>query len=451
MNTSSTKSNLTIGGKRVHYAWVIVAVASVMWVISSSIRFAVSQLVPYLNDPDGFGWSYGAIALGFTIQWLLSGGLSPVAGWLGDRYGVRRTMGVATALFIAGMMLTGIMTHLWEFLVYFGVILGASMAIFQVSLITGVTLWFRKHLGLAIGALQGFQGLGTALAFVIILVLFNTMGIKWTFWIPGIVGGALLLLLTRFFHNEPADLGLKPLGAEEAEPVRRLQNNESSKIRTKEFLKQAKNTSAFWNLVGIHFWGCAGHNVILIFLVAMAVDRGLSQGVGAGIYIVMTAVSTITRFAVPVLSDRVGSKWVMASCFTLQTVPLLMLLVAHDAWVFYTFAILFGIGLGGEMSAFPIINRQYYGDAPSGTTYGWQTLGGGMGMALGPLLGGYLWDLTGGYNAAVVLSFVLSFVGVICIVALPGTSHNLIPRWEESLPPEARTAALQKRAIEQLP
>ena len=233
---------------------------------------------------------------------------------------------------------------------------------------------------------------------------------------------------------------MKPLGAGETEPVRQMQNNETSQIRTKEFLKHAKKTSAFWNLVGIHFWGCAGHNVILIFLVAMAVDRGLSQGAGAGIYIVMTAVSTITRFAVPVISERMGSKWAMGCCFILQTVPVLMLLVAHDAWVFYVFAVLFGIGLGGEMSAFPIINRQYYGDAPSGTTYGWQTLGGGMGMALGPLLGGYLWDVTGGYNAAVVLSFALSLVGVISIVALPATSQHLIPRWEESLPAEARSA-----------
>ncbi len=441
MSTSFAPSNLVIGGKRIHYAWVIVAVASIMWVISASIRFAVSQLVPYLNDPDGFGWSYGAIALAFTVQWLLSGALSPVAGWLGDRYGVRRTMGVGTVLFVAGMMRTGVLTHLWEFVLYFGVILGVSMAIFQVCLITGVTLWFRKHLGVAMGALQGIQGLGTVLAFVVILVLFNTMGLKWTFWIPGIAGGALLLLLTRFFYNEPAVIGLKPLGADETEPVRRMQNNETSRIRTKEFLRQAKKTSAFWNLVGIHFWGCAGHNVILIFLVAMVVDRGLSQGAGAGIYIVMTAASTITRFAVPVVSDRVGSKWSMGCCFALQTVPVLMLVVAHAAWVFYLFAVLFGIGLGGEMSAFPIINRQYYGDAPSGTTYGWQTLGGGIGMALGPLLGGYLWDVTGGYNAAVVLSFGLSLVGVISIAALPGTSHHLIPRWEESLPPEARSAA----------
>ncbi len=441
LKTSFSTSNLVVGGKQVHYAWVIVAVASLMWVISASFRFAVVQLVPYLHDSDRFGWSYGFITLAFTVQWLLSGALSPVVGWLGDRYGVRRVMALGAVLFVAGMVLTGMMTHRWEFLLYFGVILGISMAIFQVALITGVTLWFRKQLGLAIGALQGFQGFGTVLSLLMVLVIFSTMGFKWTFWIPGIAGGALLLLLIRFFHNEPAVIGLKPLGAGDDEPVRQMQNNDLSKIRTKEFLKHAKKTSAFWNLVGIHFWGCAGHNVVLILLVAMAKDAGLSQGMAVGVYIVMTAVSTITRFAVPVVSDRVGSKWAMGVCFTLQTAPVLMLLVAQDAWMFYLFAVLFGIGLGGEMSAFPIINRQYYGDAPSGTTYGWQTLGGGMGMALGPLIGGYLWDVTGAFTMAVWLSFGLSLVGVISIVALPGTSHHLIPRWEESLPPEARSTA----------
>ena len=314
LKTSFSTSNLVVGGKPVHYAWVIVAVASLMWVITGSMRFAVVQLVPFLHDPNGFGWSYFAITLAFTVQWLLSGALSPVVGWLGDRYGVRRVLGFGTGLFVLGMILTGIMTHLWEFLIYFGVILGAAIAIFQVSVITGVTLWFKKRLGVAMGSLQGFQGFGTVIALLLVMVLFNSFGFKWTFWVPGIVGGAMLFMLSRFFHNEPAVIGLKPLGASETEPVRRMQNNETSKVRTKVFLKHAKKTSAFWNLVGIHFWGCAGHNVILILLVAMAVENGLSQGMAVGVYIVMTGVSTVTRFAVPVISDRVGSKWAMGVC-----------------------------------------------------------------------------------------------------------------------------------------
>ena len=184
--------NLTIGTRRVHYAWVIVGVASVMLMTSSSIRFAFGLLVPYFNDPDGpFGWSYSAITFAITLQWVLSGLLGPLAGWLGDRHGVRKVMVVGTFLFIAGMMLTGTMTQIWQFWLYFGIILAGTMAAFQTSLIAGVTLWFKKNLGEAMGTLQGFQGLGTALAIVLVYVLFSQLGLKWTFWLPGIAGGAI--------------------------------------------------------------------------------------------------------------------------------------------------------------------------------------------------------------------------------------------------------------------
>ena len=130
----------------------MVTLAGVMWTISSSIRFAATPLIPHLQAPGGFGWSYGAIAFAFTLQWLVSGLLGPVMGWVGDRSGVRRTMVVGSLLFIAGMLLTGVMTQLWQFYLSFGLLLGASMAIFQVPLVSGVTVWFRTHLGLAMVA-----------------------------------------------------------------------------------------------------------------------------------------------------------------------------------------------------------------------------------------------------------------------------------------------------------
>ena len=434
---SMEPTGLAVGQHRVHYAWVIVGVASVMWTTSSAIRFAASLLVSEFERD--FGWTYGLIAVAFTVQWILSGLLGPVVGWMGDRYGVRKVMFAGAILFIAGMLLTGTMTHLWQFWLYFGFILAAAMAVFQVTLVSGVTIWFKTKLGLAMGTLQGLQGIGTALVILVVFVLFSAWGLRGAFWGPGIVGGVILLLGIRYFHNEPAAIGLRPYGALESEPIRRLQDNQAAKVRASVFLKQAQRTSSFWNLIGIHFWGCAGHNIILLFLIAMAEEEGLSRGMAVAVYITLTVVSTVTRFAVPVAADRMGSKGVMGISFALQTFPVLMLLVAQGPWMFFVFAVLFGVGMGGEMTAFPIINRQYYGDAPVGATYGWQMLGAGIGMALGPLAGGFLWTVTGEYWPAVLLSFVLSLVGVTSILALPTTSRQLIPHWEESLPVGARS------------
>ena len=435
-------SNLIIAGKPVHYAWVIVGVAAVMRLFSSSFRSSSSILIPRLVE--SFGWSYGAVGFGFALQWVVSGMLGPSAGWLGDRYGARVTMTVGALLFIAGMVLTGFMTSLWQFYLFFGIILSASMGIFQVPLTASVTMWFKRHLGTGMGLLQSAQGVGPLVAVPIMLLVIalfggGLSGLRAAFWVPGIIGGVAILALVRLFYDEPAQIGMRPLGAAENEPVRKMQVGEIAKIRTRVFFKQAQRTLAFWNLIGIHFWGCAGHAIVLVYLVAIAEAEGVSPGLAAGAFVTLSVTSTVTRFAVPVMADRVGSKGVMAVCFSLQTLPIVLLFFSTDAWHFYLFSVLFGIGFGGEMSAFPIINRQYYGSAPIGTTYGWQMMGAGVGMAAGSLTGGWLRDWTGSFDATMGLSLVLSLIGVVSIVVLPATSHHQLPDWEEELPPEAQT------------
>ena len=202
------------------------------------------------------------------------------------------------------------------------------------------------------------------------------------------------------------------------------------------FIQQAQRTSAFWNLIGIHFWGCAGHAIIMALLVAIAEEKGVSKGAAAGLFVALSAVSTISRFGVPIVADRMGSKGAMAVCFFMQSAPIIILFFAHDAWMFYLFAVLFGIGFGGEMSAFPIINRQYYGSAPIGTAFGWQMMGAGIGMAAGVAMGSILRDLTGDFTATIAVSLVLSLVGVASILVLPTTSRQQLPNWEDALPQE---------------
>ena len=414
-----------------------------MRLFSSSFRSSSSILIPRLVDI--FGWSYGAVGFGFALQWVVSGLLGPSAGWLGDRYGVRVAMSIGAVLFTVGMVLTGMMDHLWQFYLFFGVVLSAAMGLFQVPLTAAVTLWFRRRLGVGMGLLQSSQGVGPLVAVPVMLLIIHEFGgglsgLRAAFWVPGIFGGVILLVLVRLFYNEPAQIGLRPLGASDNEPIRAVQTGSVAKVRASVFMKQAQRTGAFWNLIGIHFWGCAGHAIVLVYLVAIAESEGVSKGLAAGLFVALSVSSTVTRFIVPVIADRVGSKGAMGACFFLQTAPIVLLFFAHDPWHFYLFAILFGIGFGGEMSAFPIINRQYYGSAPIGTTYGWQMMGAGLGMAAGALLGGQLRDWTGDFDATMLLSLFLSLVGVISIVILPPTKHELLPDWEQELPEEARTA-----------
>ena len=428
--------------ERLHYAWVIVALAGMMGFVTSAMRFAAAALVPHLIDPaEGFGWSYGAVTLAFSLQWIVLGLVSPYVGFLGDRYGVRKLLLLGALLFIASMLATGVMTDLWQFYLFFGVLLGISTSIFTVLPVSGVSLWFRRHLGIAMGIVWSLQGSGVILLLILIGAAFSQLGIQWIFWIPGIAGGALLLLMVKFFHNGPNAIGLRPLGAAE-EPVPRAAQgragDEVAKVRARVFIQQARRTFTFWNLIGIHYWGCMGHNIINVLLVAIAVDRGLSLPVAAGVLAAQQGVGVVARGFVPVVAERWGSRNVWIVGMALQVFPLFIIFFLHDAWAFYTFAVLFGIGQACEVPTFPIANRQYYGNVPQGSLFGWQNLGNGLGMGMAPVCAGILWDITGTYLAPLILSLGFSSLGLLSSWLLPSPHHRQIPDWESHLPANAQ-------------
>ena len=154
-------------------------------------------------------------------------------------------------------------------------------------------------------------------------------------------------------------------------------------------------------------------------MVAIAVDRGLSLGVAAGVLAAQQGVGVIARGAVPVVAERWGCRTVWVVGMALQSFPLLLLFFSHDAWAFYLFAIPFGIGQSCEVPTFPIANRQYYGNVPQGSLYGWQNLGNGLGMGLAPVCAGLLWDLTGTYMAPLIMSLGFSLMALFHAWLLP--------------------------------
>ena len=133
-------ARLPVFVKSIHYAWVTLGIAIAMRLISSVERTASGVLVAYMVDPAGeFGWSRSVVGLALSLQWIFSGVFGPPAGWLGDRYGLRRTMAVGALLFLATSVLIGLVTVPWQFILYFGIFMSAALAIFQVPLITAVT------------------------------------------------------------------------------------------------------------------------------------------------------------------------------------------------------------------------------------------------------------------------------------------------------------------------
>ena len=182
---------------------------------------------------------------------------------------------------------------------------------------------------------------------------------------------------------------------------------------------------------------------MMVFVVPIAVDRGIDLFEATVILTIISLVSIPSRFLTPVIAERYGPKNIMATCLFIQGVTVLILFWAQDLWAFYLFSALFGLGFGGEWTGYLVINRQYFGNGPMGTCYGWQMTGALLGHAIVTVLSGLVIYVTGSFNPILVLSVAFSLAGVVVILMLEPTSHTLIPHWEDSLPPEARSKAAQ--------
>ena len=153
----------------------------------------------------------------------------------------------------------------------------------------------------------------------------------------------------------------------------------------------------------------------------------------------MASVSGLTRFLTPVLADSLGARGTMEVIYVLQGLPVLMLSWINNTWIFYLFAVVFGVGYGGEGSAFSIINRRYYGEGSPGRSFGWKLSGSILGMATGGWISGVLFGFYDHYLLTIALSVTTSLAGASVIMSMDQTDRVLILDWEEGLPPEARS------------
>ena len=425
---------------RIHRAWVILAILVVVQVIGQAISMSAGIMVPLLRDEEGqFGWNIFTIGAAISLYYLVGSLTSPIAGMLGDRFGSRPIMFGCGALYLVSMLLVGLVTEVWHFFIAFGMMLAVTQAFTFVPLQASIGGWFRRRLGLATGVLQAAGGIGAALLAPVVAVLLEAFGWRETFWVIAIVGGGLIIISSVFFRSRPSDIGTNPYGARDNDPPEMALSKEVLRMRLKVFGQQMRKTRAFWNLPTIHGLGCAGHGIVLIYAVQYATELGIGVTQAAFILTFISIFSIVGRFVVPILAERIGGKPVMMVALFLQGITVTVLFFASDPWTFYLFGVLFGLGFGGEMSAYLVVNRQYFGTGPMATLYGYEIMGAMMGHAIATLLGGLVRELTGSYLPVFVLSMGFSSVGVLVILTLESTKRVLIPDWENSLPLEARS------------
>jgi len=118
------------------------------------------------------------------------------------------------------------------------------------------------------------------------------------------------------------------------------------------------------------------------------------------------------RIGCGVLADRVGAKQVLIAGLAAQALAILLYTVARDITSLYALSVFFGMSYGGVMPLYAILIRQYFGARIMGATFGAATLASTIGMAIGPLMGGWIFDVFGSYHRLYAGSFVVGLGAV---------------------------------------
>ena len=169
-----------------------------MQMVGASIRMAFGVFIDPLSHT--FGWDQGSITLAYAINSVVFAVASPTAGWIGDRYGTRKTMILGGFMFIAGMVFTGVIENLWQFYFAFGVFLGIAQAIFMVPLIPGVMRWYRRQLGWGMGILMASWGIGPAIAVPLMGYLIAQLGGQNACWVTA-GGSAVIMTILIYLYR----------------------------------------------------------------------------------------------------------------------------------------------------------------------------------------------------------------------------------------------------------
>lgn len=356
-----------------------------------------------------FGWSRAQVTSGNALSKLLVGPLFGfMAGWVVDRFGPRRLM--MSGILMAGIALIGLahMTSLWMFYAFY--LLNALGYVCGGPLPNQVLLsrWFDKARGKAMGFAYLGIGIGGYLVLKLSPRLVEAFGWRGALQVLGILIIALALPLAYFVRDDPpqrsgAALSARPTAVPPMGGI----------FRTPAFYLLALGSMCSIGAVG----GTNQH--LKLFL---SLDLQFSQTSAASVVSTVLAFSIAGRLIMGWLADRIARKHVMLLIYALITGSIPLLFFAQSPVALYAFAIVFGLGLGGEYMIIPLMAAELFGVRVLGRLLGVILTADGVAEATFPMLVGYLRDTTGSYRTGFGVLIALALAGTIAIAFLPRRS-----------------------------
>ncbi|MGD9158468.1 MAG: MFS transporter [Desulfobacteraceae bacterium] len=401
---------------RFFYGWIIVAVSFLSLFFSLGVR--VSFGVYYVAILDEFGWTRADTAGAFSLAMCVHALISPLSGYLIDRFDPRKFFPAGAAFLAAGLIACSFISSIWHLYLFFGVItaIGINMTGFAPNM-TIVPRWFLKNKGLASGLALSGIGAGSFVVATGVGYIIKMAGWRNAFLITAATVCIILIPAAAIFlRRSPDEIGLLPDNERSS-----VNKNDLPEVNTTK--KQISNSTTEWTLgtamkTSPFRWvvltgACHGFmvNMMIVHEAIYIVDSGFSTLLAASILGITNGLSSVGNTCFGGLSDHIGRKvsLTLGAFIAFSGMIFLFFLKTHPSTLLlYMFTILYGIGQGSYTAIYASSMADLFAGPSLGKIMAVLSVGYGLGGALSSYTGGYLFDITGSY----IIPFICLMVAI---------------------------------------
>ena len=384
------------------YGWVMVAAGALMGCVAVGALMSLAVFLAPITESTG--WSRTGVSSAMTVSFLVMGAAGFAWGALSDRYGTRPVVLAGAVLLGLGLVAASRATSPLEFVLAYGVLVGAASGSFFVPMMAAVAAWIPQRTSLAVSLVS--MGVGVA---PMTISPFAAWLISSTDWRTAQLVIALLVWATlipaAFFVRPPPAV---PAGAAPATPSGQ-QGDLGKALRSPQFIVLALT----------FFACCATHSGPIFHTVSYAIACGLPVTTAVTIYSMEGLAGLGGRVALGYFADKVGVKRVIVGGLLVQAFAAGAFIYARRLEEFYAVAIVFGFAYGGVMPLYASLAREYFSQRIMGAILGAAMMISSLGMALGPAVGGWIFDTYGEYAWLYIGSFLIGLGAAAIALAFP--------------------------------
>ena len=386
---------------RIFYGWIVVAAGGVLGCGAAGAVFSLAVFLQPLADDTG--WSRTGVSTAMTIVFLAMGVASFGWGALTDRFGPRPVVLGGAILLGLGLLLASRARSLLEFQLLYGLAVGGAAGAVFIPTISTVTGWFEKNRSLAVSLVSAGMGMAPMTVSPIASWLIGFHDWRTAQAIIAIACWVVLVPVALLVTRPPA--AIDPRERVAVTPEAGSTAGPAAGVAEDLTVRDALRSPQFIVLALTYFCCCATHSGPIFHTVSYAVACGLPLMAAVSIYSIEGLGGLLGRILFGLAGDRFGAKRVLVLGLLAQALGAGAYFFVRELAGFYAVAAVFGLIYGGIMPLYAVIARSYFPMRIMGTVLGASTIFSSLGMSLGPMVGGWIFDSTGNYGWLYIASF----------------------------------------------